>query len=408
MIVSKFKVLFQVVIFLVLIYSPKIQYANDSVSIINNDTISIKKEIPWKEFKQLNKQKAQEYRNWQKKFLNIPGRNSIAIKGGYGFAALKQRYLSIYSFLGNGILIKDGNGKVSQKGIYTTDGVGMRYGVAYTHMFNDYIGSETTIGFDKYVNTTASSITSPTFNGSQVGNGIALSISTQVLFCSPNIRNFYIYGKVGLFVPVYGYSDVKIRMKDTDGTLIKNLFNGDTKTFIDLADILIDFENTLKLLQYKAELNADARIDLSKDLSVIGFNSSLGVRYQINPKFNVFAEFFNQGFGVFVKRFKAEKFDLSIDLLGQNVISLTENGGQLSLPFSPPVPLDKSLFNYIIETNYNRSLDENSNNSDINNKSFDPSKPSDAIADTRLTYAIGLMVGMQFSFPDKKHNKSKK
>lgn len=354
----------------------------------------------WKQLKAQQKEKFNEFLEWQKQHLNVSdSRYSLMFSIGYGWPVINQRVEAPYPFLGSGILEQKADGSLTQRGIYTSDGKGFRTMIRNRFMFNPFAGMELGIGLEYYDEVPNGRIKSPTYKSNIISRSYAVTVTPQLVMSSPNLRNFYVYGRIGAYLPIWGGSRSEISVTDQRGTLIRAFLDADLQTLIDFGELLLDYEEILGILGYKADLAADVKVDFYKNPTVIGFQTAVGFRYQLTKKWGVVMEYFHGGYAPFLKNSQIEKLDLVVELFGSEVLVLNENGGLLQLPGGASSEIDPAFLASTLNVNYHTSLDQNSNNQSLNPAGFDPGKPGDELTDKRLTYSHGFFIGIQYNLP---------
>ncbi len=258
----------------------------------------------------------------------------------------------------------------------------------------------------------------------------------QMVFNTPNLRNFYGYAKIGLFIPFFGQSYADARVIDNRGDLLFFLADGIIDGLggsIGAVDELFLNNQLASALGYSAELTASVDVDLKAAANVVGWTGAVGGRYQINDRVSVFGEFRVAGFNINTQRLTITELDASLEinnplavtLLGavfgvpnlDNInITLTENGGASDIPIpgfthaegDVPVQLPDGSFEIprsnlesLIVTEFSDEITENSNNL-INPNGVDGTKPGEDLPLRKTTFSLGLNVGVQINLAKKK------
>lgn len=356
----------------------------------------------WKDIRLEQKARLETVKDWQRQYVNIPdGRFSMLFTIGYGLPVINQKVEAPYPFLGTGVKVVNVDGSVVEEGIYTTDGAGIRGSLRGRFMINDLAGIELGIGLEWYDRIPNGKITLPTYKSLITSKSYGITLTPQLILSSPNIRNFYVYGRIGIYTPIWGGSRSEIDVTDRNGTLIRAFLDSDLQTLIDFGDLILDYEEILGALNYKATLKADVKVDFYKNLTVMGFQTAVGFRYQFKKNWGVMAEYFHGGYAPFLKSSTVEEFDLVIELLGREILVLNEDGGYVSLLPWEQTALSSDILGSTLNTNYFQSLNQDSNNSELNPDGFDPTQPTDELTDKRLTYSHGIFVGIQYNIPQR-------
>lgn len=368
-----------------------------------------------KELKEIRKEKFREMERWEDEHFTTPkGRWYFGVRGGWTIPYLTIQNSSPKTYLGTSDLFISGDGDVLNKGIYSSNSGGMRVGLFAGYMFNQYIGLEADFGFNYYHKLYLGRINTPTYKSGLQTWSRDLSFMPQVVFNTPNIRNFYFYAKVGLFIPYWCGTTGKAYVDDYSGKFIKDLAGTPTSGLITLVDLIaqelgenvdgLGFldEGVFNALGYHVKLDADVEIELRPDVDAVGFTATLGGRYQITPLLSLCTEFRVAGYNISTKTTTIEKLALTGELLGNpEFIVLTESGGTVS---GNPVPADELAF--LLVTNYEYELTENSNNPQYNPNGIDPTRPGDELANRNSANGFTISVGMQFNFGGRKKAKS--
>lgn len=356
----------------------------------------------WKHMKALQKSRFTEFTEWQQSFLNVPsGRYSVMLSVGYGLPVINQRVEAPYPYLGSGMLDLNADGTLKQTGIYTSDGKGFRTMIRQRYMFNPFAGMELGIGIEWYDEVPNGRVTSPGYKSNITSQSYAVTLTPQLVMSSPNLRNFYVYGRIGAYMPIWGGSRSSVSVDDRNGTLIRAFLDADLQTIIDFGELLIDYEDILAAVGYKATLEADVKVDFYKNPTVIGFQTAVGFRYQFSREWGVVMEYFHGGYAPFLKKSVVQDFHLAVELFGSEILILDENGGAIHLLPGTSVEITPDILGSTLNVNYYRSLDEESNNALLNPDGFDPTRPTDELTDKRLTYSHGFFVGIQYNLPSR-------
>jgi len=362
----------------------------------------------WQQINTLQKEKYNEFREWQKQFLNeSDSRFSMMFSVSYGIPVIKQKVESLYPFLGKSIKTVEPDGSITEHGIYTTDGKGFRVMFRGRYMFNPIVGMELGVSAEKYKEIPNGIITTPSFEANLYSRSYSVTLTPQLVMTSPNLRNFYVYGRIGLYMPIWGGSLAEAHVVDYNGTLIREFLDTDIKTLIDFGDLILDYEKILGFIGYKATLDANIKVDFYKNLSVVGFQTAIGFRYQFSKKWGVAMEYFNGGYAPYLKNSKVQNFDVKVELFGRDVLFLNEDGGAISLLPGNEISITPEILYSTLNVNYHKSLDQNSNNSTLNPNGFDPTKPSDELTDKRLAYSHGFSIGLQYNLPSREERSKK-
>ena len=368
-----------------------------------------KVKLTGKEIRAMRQAKEVEYIAWERKYFNSPGRFYMNVKGGYGWplAIIKSEAIAPFEFLGKSNLTIDNAGNVSDQLNLDSDGHGGRVSIAAGMMFNRFIGFEVELGYIDEIAKTRSSINTPKLKTEFQSDLFEVYIDPVLLFQSPNMNNWYVYGRLGPHIAQWGLPRAFGSVDDRNGTLISGIL---WDPYQDILESLLGAPITQDLLDavdYHGTLTADSRVYLQqdfKDYTVaeifrgIGINASFGFKYQATPIVSVFSELRIMGFNISVAQAIIEEFDAEITLFGGalTVLELDENGGQVLGMEVRPEEL-KSLLDVI----YVNEFDETSNNPIYNPDGFNNYNQRNELAPRLSVMSIGFQVGLQINFPGK-------
>lgn len=367
------------------------------------------------ELKEIRRTKWREMEEWEREHFTTPGgRWYFGIRAGYTVPYLTIQNKPPEKYLGSSDLFIGDDGDILNRGLYSANAGGARFGVFAGYMFNQYIGVEADFGFNYYRRIVLGRNNTPTYKSELVTWSRDMSFMPQLVFNTPNIRNFYFYAKVGFFIPFWGGTSGEAFVDDIDGTFLKDLAGQPVSGFLTLADIIAQElgmtvdelafleDGLLPALGYHVTLDADVEIDLRPDADVFGFTGTLGGRLQISELVSLMTEFRVAGYNISTKRTTVANLDLRGSLLGNpDFIVLNEEGG-----FVNGVPVPKENLEFLLVTDYRYELTEASNHADYNPNGLDPTKPSEQLADRKSAYGFTMSVGIQFNFGGKKKSKA--
>jgi len=362
-----------------------------------------------KEHRELRAQQEEAYLAWERKYFNSPGKWFINFKAGYGWplGVIKHEAIVPFEFLGQSELYISENGNISDKLNLSSDGFGPRINLGFGTMFNRFVGFEMELGYIEEIEQTRASINTPTLSTEFTSDLFELYIDPLLVFQSPNMNNFYLYGRLGPHIPIWGRPTARGVVDDREGLLVHGIL------FDPVADILESIiglpitQDVLEAVDYHGTLKADSKIYLQqnlKDYSAkevfrgIGVNASLGFRYQATPIVSVFAEARVMGFNISVAQAIIEDLDSKVTLFGGavTVLELTEEGGN-----AMGNPVSKEELKSLLDVIYLNELNEDSNNPVLNPDGFNQFNQRNELAPRLSVLSVGFQVGIQINFSGK-------
>lgn len=368
-----------------------------------------KVKLTGKEIRELREAKEAEYIAWERKYFNSPGKWFLNVKGGYGWplAIIKSEAIAPYEFLGRSNLTISANGEISDKLNLSSDGHGPRFSIAFGRMFNRFIGFELEMGYINEIRKTRSSINSPYLKTEFESDLFELYTDPLLVFQSPNMNNFYLYGRLGPHIPHWGKPRAYANVDDRNGTLISGILYDPVQDILEALFAQPVTQELLQLVDYHGTLRADTKIYLQQNLKDygarevfrgIGVNASFGFKYQATPVVSVFAEARVMGFNISVAQAIIEDLDAKITLFGGalTVLELTENGGQI---FN--IPVTKEEIKSVLEVIYQNELTEDSNNPILNPDNYNTYNQREELAPRLSVMSVGAQVGIQVNIPGK-------
>lgn len=389
-----------------------VETADTSDQTINKSEISNapKLKLNWNQKKEIRKNADAEYYAWERKYFNSPGKWYMALGGGYGFPFLttEPELVPPLYFLGNSNLQINKNGTSLNKALLSGQGGGGRINLTVGKMFNHFVGFEFAMGYFMAKKDNLSTINRPNYYSELNTDLSEISFTPSVVFQSPNMKNFYVYGKIGPYIPIWGNPRAKAYINDREGVYLSQggIFND---PFLEplLKQILESDlgQGLLDLTDFRTEVRADVKILLQQNFDefklneiarAIGGAASMGFKYQATPIVSLFGEVGVKGYNISLAKIIIEDLDAKLTLFGDNltVLTLDENGGNiLGNPLSP------GALTSTLETNYVNELTENSNNPKYNGKDYSTFRPRDELAPRLSIVAIAFNVGLQFNFP---------
>lgn len=366
-----------------------------------------KVKLTGKEIRELRQEKEAEYLAWERKYFNSPGKWYINLKGGYGWpmAVIRSEAIAPFEFLGSSVLTISTSGEVSDKLNLDSDGHGPRVALGIGYMFNRFIGFELELGYVNEIRKTRSSIHRPGLKTEFESDLFELYTDPLLVFQSPNMNNFYIYGRIGPHIPHWGRPRAFGTVDDREGTLISGIL---FDPYQDILEAIFQVPITQELLQavdYRGTLTADSRIYLQQDLKDysfkevargIGINASFGLKYQATPIVSVFTELRIMGFNVSVAQAIIEDLDAKVTIFGGTVtlLEFTEDGGTLL-----GNPVQAAELKSLLDIIYVNEFDENANHPVYNPDGFSNYRPRTELAPRLSVMSIGVQVGLQINLP---------
>lgn len=366
-----------------------------------------KVKLSGKEIRELRKQKEEEYLAWERKYFNSPGKWFINVKGGYGWplAVIKHESIAPFEFLGQSELTINANGELTDRLLLSSDGFGPRTNIGFGMMFNRFVGFELELGYINEIRQTRSQISSPLLKTKFESDLFELYTDPLLVFQSPNMNNFYLYGRLGPHIPHWGIPRAYGTVEDRNGTLIHGILFDPWQDVLQSIFGLPITQDLLDALDYHGTLYADSRIYLQQDLKDyspkevfrgIGINASLGFRYQATPIVSVFAEARVMGFNISVAQAIIEELHAEVTILGGAVtlLELTEQGGT-----ALGNPVSKEELKSLLDIIYLNELTEASNNPVLNPDGYNQFNPREELAPRLSVMSVGFQVGLQVNFP---------
>ena len=379
----------------------------------NNDIAtdnSPRLKLNWNQKKQIRKQADADYFAWERKYFNSPGKWYMSIGGGYGFPFLttEPELVPPLFFLGNSNLEINKNGTSLNKALLSGQGGGGRLNLTVGKMFNRFVGFEMVMGYFMAKKDNLSTINRPNYYSELNTDLTEISFTPSVVFQSPNMKNFYVYGKIGPYIPFWGNPRAKAYINDREGVYLSQggIFND---PFLEplLKELLeTDFgQGLLDLTDFRTEVRADVKIILQQNIDefslkeiarAIGGSASMGFKYQATPIVSLFGEVGVKGYNISLAKIVIEDLDAKLTLFNDDltVLTLNENGANILGNEISPGALTSTL-----ETNYVNELNENSNNPKYNGKDYSTFRPRDELAPRLSIVTIAFNVGLQFNFP---------
>ena len=383
-------------------------YAQEDVEQKNTEDSAAKVKLTKEERKEIRKEAEFDYLTWERKYFNSPGKwyMSIEAGGSYPFLTTEPQTVPPLVFIGSSEYVEKANGDVINNLLLASQGGGIRMGFTVGKMFNRFVGMEVKLGYFKGDEDNLSTISRPKFNAVLNTTLSEFSITPSLVLQSPNMRNFYLVGKIGPYIPNWGNPKANVDIDDRDGSLIAGIINDPLLTPVLEAVLGTDFAQAgLELLDYRAVLHADTKIILQQYIEEysfkelvrgIGVNASLGFRYQASPIISLYGDIAVRGFNISLGAVLIEDLYAKASILGGSVtiLELTEEGGSV---FGNPI--SKEQIKSLLETRYFNELDETSNNVNYNPDGVNSFNPAEELAPRLSVVSVGFNVGVQINFP---------
>jgi hypothetical protein len=345
--------------------------------------------------------------DWMKQFFNHPESGwFVNVNASYGTPFITSRQGSTQSWLGN-TFVDIVQGSRTESVSFGSAGGGFGLSLQFGRMHNLFLGYGADITYSNFPKITEVEINDRLYQGSQITDPWLIGLSPFILLSSGNMRNFYVFAKVGPYFPMLGNAETVVQAKDNElrlltdfileNTAAANLIRGAIDGLVELYPEL-PIENLLEL-NVKAEANTSFKF-------TVGITASFGFKYQISDIVSFTTEGKVTAFSIEAKQTVLDNFIFDGKIIGQNLGQLLPDGIELDgLTLQFPLTSETAPQSFII-TNYQRRLDQNSNNKRTNASSYDINQPLDELAFKVNSSAIYLSVGIQLSIP-KKANRQK-
>lgn len=388
---------------MILIFASNAQEAEET-----NDNKQEYIKLTKEERKEKRREAEQRYVEWERKYFNSPGKWYMALEAGYGFPFLTTEPEAVppLLFIGNSFLEEKPDGSRFNKLLLSGQGGGHRIGLTVGKMFTRFVGFEVKMGYFKAVTDNLSTVNQPKFNAVLDTRLSELSISPSLVLRSPNMRNFYLIGKIGPYIPQWGNPRARAFIDDRDGSFLTGVL--DDPLINSVLGVALEndvVQDILELANFRTIVKADVEISLQQDFSEyklneilrgIGVNASFGFRYQATPIVSVYGDINVKGYNISLARVLIDDLTVKTTVLGgTELISLTEDGGSIL-----GIDVEKKQLKALLETRYVNELTNGSNNpayvEELNNFN-----PREELAPRLSVVALSFNVGLQFNFPGK-------
>ena len=361
-----------------------------------------------KEKKEAINEQQTGFDNWVKSFFNHPDAGWFLIfSGGYGTPFLPVRLDSPREYIGNKDVFSDGNYS-QHKALLGTNGGGWCTNFQFGHMHNSYLGWAIDFVFSDYPVILDARVRTPNYFAKQTTNSWTIGLTPMIVLSSGNMNNFYVYGKVGPYIPFLGTSITDVTIRDNELRVITDVLFAGTP----LADLLrggIDLvvEGLPEDINLRdvIELRIDARAASTFEPSV-GIGAAVGFKYQFSEIVSMMAEARVIAYTIKAKQTSIFEFSFDGEILGQPIgdliPALTLGDQAYQLPFT-----EDNAPEFLLTTNYSNSIDSRSNNADLN-ANVDYGQPADELAFRKNSSTIYANIGIQINIPKKEKEKKNK
>ena len=240
---------------------------------------------------------------------------------------------------------------VSEESVTGSFGEGFRTGFTAGYRFNERLGVEMGVNYYNSTDKTMAQTTTdnifisggkPVFNFKSVGQITAFDLAPALVLFLGEHKGFEPYTKVGVLVPVHG--DLEITSDAIAPTGVANP-----------ATVAVH------------------SVDKVKPNPTVGFMSALGTSYKLGKNISAFAELEYRNFTVHGKTKETTQY--------------TVNGNDALASRSQAQ----------IHTNYQNSLNVNSNNAATNPSGLDNTKPMDELSSYVGISGLGLTLGLKYN-----------
>ncbi len=292
----------------------------------------------------------------------------INLKTGYSFQVAKDDLGSPLDEVGDGDLMIDEEGNLSDKSLFGTLGEGYAAGLGMGYQFNENFIVGLEFVYSKGRQFLDGRIQTPTYFAEQRSQATGMVLTPQIIVqASSKLKP---YAKFGLVVPVAGKITTNAALVDDEARVLCRLLAcpGGVSPFPD-ADLHITLDG-------KAETTAKPGV---------GFTSGVGVRYPLGDHVSIFGEINVAAITFKPKTTTYVAYADSAEGFLTPGISLEISRG-----------LDE-LTTYERVINYVDELTELSNNSALN-PNYNPDLPMDARSLRSNASNLSIQVGAQYNF----------
>ncbi len=294
---------------------------------------------------------------------------------GYGFQGLKDDLGSPFSEVGSLDFTLNADSSLLAKIPQGTLGDGFKAELGAGYMFNPNFGVELLLGYVSSPTTALADYQSAGYTALHEVQSYRVVTEPQLVFRA-GTGKLQPFVKAGLVIPLFGISNTTVNIVDKEGRLL-------VETIEDaLGGIELPPGIDLSQLGVTAQVAIEAT---SKSKFTIGFQSSLGLSYQLGEKIILNGAFFYEVLSLPIASSEIQQYDIDVDL------------GGLTLPIPIPIPDFETLDTIDKETTYVNSLTENSNNP-LYNSNPDVTQPLEDLSFKNNYNSMGVEVGISFMF----------
>ncbi|WP_028295815.1 outer membrane beta-barrel protein [Olivibacter sitiensis] len=290
-------------------------------------------------------------------------------------------------------------------------GAGYRIGLVGGYQFNNVLGLEMAFNYYKS-NTQDMSKQNGTFTGTgspmdgttalsmeATGQVTAFDIAPALVLYIPNqSQTFKPYAKVGVIIPVSGYSENVTKITDNTGSVAvsQGLLTTEMRAAITQAAIQ-QYTNAgfpYQTPNVQMLLSGVERVDRTRSKPTVGFQSALGADFLLSKTLSINIEVEYRNVTVSSKKREMQSVSGSYVVIDRN-----NNNPSTSAPFVlGQGTLSKDAASEASKTiNYHDHINVNEHNI-VASGQFDPNRPADEVSN-RLTFGgLGVSLGFKFRF----------
>ena len=249
--------------------------------------------------------------------------------------------------VGNGDLLITVDGKRSDKSIFSTSGYGFNTGFTVGYMFSKHFGVDAGINYVRTPKILDARTNTPTHRAEQHSQMWGLALNPNVVFTS-GTSSFYVYGKVGMGLPLGGAINSEITIHDEEGLLYEFLKGEPWPPLLDKP--VVDAQGKAKTV---------AKF-------TVGFGGTLGLAYELSERFVLSAETTFVMFALEPRKTDFTEFETQVE-------GFTDEQIEAILGYRPTLD---DLPVYVKNLNFERELTETSNDAAYN-PDYDENAPKD-------------------------------
>ena len=362
-------------------------------TVIVEDVMSLEKLETKAEKRAYRRQIWEDTHDKLSKHFNVPPLGwYFNVGGGYGIPFITTPLSSPFDFIGDSDYSQFGKNK-KERALLGTNGAGALGTFSFGKMIRPHFGFELEFSLNITPNVLDARQTTETLRATQKTKSYLVGFAPSLVFNTDNISNFYFYGKVGPYIPIGGTAITTANIRDDELALLGYFYAESFET--DLLNLAVGPLGDLFTIRSVIKAKAQTTF-----VPTIGINPSIGVRYQISDNVSIYGEAEVVAFSIRPKTTKFTEFDMELQL------SLL--GGEFTTVQSKD--LDNSPV-YLLETEYVKNLDKNSNNAVFNEKGrfgVDLDQPQEQLAFKRNATGFFGKIGVQVDFGRPRISKGKK